>query len=389
MVMSNGLTFFKTILTLDYTERVRFFTFRYPSLSIILIHIVFWMVAFNLLSLLLHLFGGGVSLLFGVTQPGYDWFSGVTAALVYGMLTGALYFSLRRSRINRISSIFKLLIEGLAYTLAFIITSGLVMVLWRDHRIQELNQMGVDASSFDYVRYLTLAIFIYTLSLNFLLSFLMQMRSNFGPGVLFPLFMGKYRKPQIDHRVFMFMDLRSSTTYAEKLGHLKYSELIQDCMREVNKLVPRYSAQIFQYVGDEVVLTWQENSLLDYRNCLRLYFHFRQSLLKKKNYWIEKYGFIPEFKTGMHNGIITVIEVGDIKREIAYHGDTINTAARIQSVCNKYNRSFLISESMKNKLSGCKDFRINFIEEVKLKGKNEPLRLYAVEDIDEPALLSY
>ncbi|HKK10716.1 MAG TPA: adenylate/guanylate cyclase domain-containing protein, partial [Bacteroidales bacterium] len=349
--MSKGVSFFKTILMLDYTERVRFLTFRFPNFTIIFIHIIFWMVAFNLLSLLLHLFGGGVSKLFEVSQPGYDWFTGATAALIYGVLTGLIYVRLRDSRLNRISSVQRLLLEGMAYTIAFVITSGLVMFFWRDHRIEELNQMGVDAGRLDYVRYLTLAIFIYTFSLNFLLSFFMQMRSTFGPGVLFPLYLGKYRKPQIDHRVFMFMDLRSSTSYAEALGHLKYSELIQDCFREVNRLVPKYNAQIFQYVGDEVVITWQENRLLDYTQCLRFYFHFRKSLQDKYDYFVEKYGFVPEFKTGMHNGVVTVIEVGDIKREIAYHGDTINTAARIQSVCNKYNRSFLISRSMKNRLS--------------------------------------
>ncbi len=386
--MSNGVSFFKTILMLDYIERVRFLTFRFPNITIILIHIIFWMVAFNLLSLLLHLFGGGVSRLFEVNQPGYDWFTGVTAALIYWVLTGFIYVRLRDSRLNRISSVKRLLLEGMAYTLAFVITSGLVMLFWRDHRIEELNQMGVDAGRLDYVRYLTLAIFIYTFSLNFLLSFFMQMRSTFGPGVLFPLYLGKYRKPQIDHRVFMFMDLRSSTSYAEALGHLKYSELIQDCFREVNRLVPKYNAQIFQYVGDEVVITWQENRLLDYTQCLRFYFHFRKSLQDKYDYFVEKYGFVPEFKTGMHNGVITVIEVGDIKREIAYHGDTINTAARIQSVCNKYNRSFLISESMQLRLADCKDFKINFIEEVKLKGKNEPLALYSVEDINDATLLS-
>jgi len=386
--MNNVISFFKAILTLDYTERVRFITFRYPYFSIILIHVIFWVVSFSLLSLLLYLFSESVSLLFQVNQPNYDWVTGISAALIYGLLTGVIYVRLRNSRFNRISTIKKFLLEGLTYTVAFVITSGLVILLWRNFRIQELNQMGVDASRLDYASYLMLAVFIYTFLLNFLLSFFMQMRSNFGPGILLPLYLGKYRKPQIDHRVFMFMDLRSSTSYAEALGHLNYSELIQDCFREVNRLVPKYNAQIFQYVGDEVVLTWQENKLLDYKNCLKFYFHFRKALRDKYDYFVEKYGFVPEFKTGVHNGVITVIEVGDIKREIAYHGDTINTAARIQSVCNKYNHSFLISEHMKNKLSDCKEYRINFLEMVKLKGKNEPMAIYAVEDIEDSTFLS-
>ena len=385
--MKSELQRLKAILTLDYTERVRYLSFHYPTLSVFLLHILFWQVAFLLLSSLLHFFGGGVSELFGFAQPAYDWFSGVTAAFIYGSFTFVIYLQIRQSWINRISSGLKIFIESLGYTVAFILTSLLVMLIWKDNRVDALGEIGADPGNYNYVRYLTVAIFIYTLSLNFLLSFLMQMRATFGPGILFPLYLGKYRKPQIDHRVFMFMDLRSSTSYAEALGHLKYSELIQDCFREVNRLVPKYNAQIFQYVGDEVVLTWQENRLLDYKNCLKFYFHFRKALHEKCNYFVGKYGFVPEFKTGMHNGVITVIEVGDIKREIAFHGDTINTAAHIQSVCNKYNRSFLISENMKDKLYDCTDFRISFLDKVKLKGKNEPLALYAVEDIDDPHLL--
>ncbi len=44
-------------------------------------------------------------------------------------------------------------------------------------------------------------------------------------------------------------------------------------------------------------------------------------------------------------GKVTAVEIGDIKRDIAYHVDTLNTAARIQSVCNEYNKDFLVSET--------------------------------------------
>ena len=54
----------------------------------------------------------------------------------------------------------------------------------------------------------------------------------------------------------MFLDLKSSTTHAEQLGHIKYSQLIQDCFYELTEVVTRREAQIYQYVGDEIVLTW-------------------------------------------------------------------------------------------------------------------------------------
>ena len=40
---------------------------------------------------------------------------------------------------------------------------------------------------------------------------------------------------------------------------------------------------------------------------------------------------------------VTVAEVGDIKRDLAFLGDTMNTAARIEGQCNIYNKNLLIS----------------------------------------------
>ena len=51
--------------------------------------------------------------------------------------------------------------------------------------------------------------------------------------------------------------------------------------------------------------------------------------------------------------------VGEIKTEIVYHGDVLNTAARIQSLCKNYHTDLLISENFfyfKEKNSPFKDF---------------------------------
>ena len=53
------------------------------------------------------------------------------------------------------------------------------------------------------------------------------------------------------------MDLNASTTIAEKLGHIKYSEFIRDSFQDINLIVSSFNAEIYQYVGDEIVLTWQ------------------------------------------------------------------------------------------------------------------------------------
>ena len=47
-----------------------------------------------------------------------------------------------------------------------------------------------------------------------------------------------------------------------------------------------------------------------------------------KDFYLSHYQVVPEFKGGMDMGLVTVAEIGDIKRDIAYHGNVLNTASR-------------------------------------------------------------
>ena len=59
---------------------------------------------------------------------------------------------------------------------------------------------------------------------------------HFGKGVFVNILLGKFRRPKEQERIFMFIDLKDSTTIAEKLGHLRYTYLIQDCFNDLNRL---------------------------------------------------------------------------------------------------------------------------------------------------------
>lgn len=72
----------------------------------------------------------------------------------------------------------------------------------------------------------------------------------------------------------MFLALKSSATIAETLGHHKYSQLIQDCFYDINDVVPKYDAEIYQYLVDEVVLSWPHKKGLANKNCVALFFNF-------------------------------------------------------------------------------------------------------------------
>jgi len=235
----------------------------------------------------------------------------------------------------------------------------------------------------EYIEYLSSATFVMSIvywGVAILFAFfILQVSEKFGQGVLVNFLRGKYHQPKEENRIFMFMDLKSSTTYAEKLGHIRYSQFIQDCFFDITDIVLKYDAKIYQYVGDEVILSWKISEGLKDANCINTFFAYDTLLKSKSDYYEKKYGIIPEFKAGLHVGTATVAEVGEVKRELAYHGDVLNTAARIQGKCNELQQRLLLSEQIKIYLEKLPTFLFVFLDKVILRGKTIPVNIYGVE----------
>ncbi len=222
------------------------------------------------------------------------------------------------------------------------------------------------------------ATILYIVMVSFVFSFIKIATEKFGKGVFIKMLLGKYKNPQEEKRIFMFLDLKDSTTIAEKLGHFKYSQFIQDCFYDLNTVVPKHDAEIYQYVGDEAVLSWPYKKGLANTNCVALFFAFQQKTQSKETYYQEKYGIVPEFKAGLHGGMLMVTEVGVIKKEIAYHGDVINTSARIQAECNTHKVKLLISEELLQDLKISTHLSATFLGSVLLKGKQKEVNIHTI-----------
>lgn len=222
-------------------------------------------------------------------------------------------------------------------------------------------------------------IVIYFIICSVIFSFIKIANEKFGKGVFIDLLIGKYRKPREQKRIFMFLDLHASTSIAEQLGHYKYSQLIQDCFYDLNRIINKYNAVIYQYVGDEAVISWKYSKGIKDNNCVALFYDFQNRLISKEKVYLNRYGLLPKFKAGIHGGELIVTEVGTIKKEIAYHGDVINTTARIQGECNKYDESLLISDELLSQLKLSKNYQHNSIGDILLKGKKGSVKISAIQ----------
>ncbi|MGB5982998.1 MAG: adenylate/guanylate cyclase domain-containing protein [Nonlabens sp.] len=209
--------------------------------------------------------------------------------------------------------------------------------------------------------------------------FFLQMSNKFGPGNLMPIFLGKYDKPFDEKRIFMLLDLKSSTTIAENLGNIEYHQFLKKIFSDVTNPIMDAGGEIYQYVGDEIVISWpvgKEKNHLKYAEC---FFSIQSFLESKKQNYLKDFGQEPVFKAGAHLGEVTAGEIGVIKRDITYSGDILNTAARIQGLCNELESKFLISDDLFRFSTGISDeYSINVLGTIPLRGKTENLQLIDV-----------
>ncbi len=294
-------------------------------------------------------------------------FTAFISGPILGSISGFAQILTEENSYNRIS-FQKLLFLRVVYVIVFLITLISIAYVFYGENITFINFV-FEPGSF--------AIYLYIVSVDIFMFGLRQVNLFLGSNNFWKLFRGRFYTPREEERIFMFLDLQSSTSHAENLGHIEYSKLIQDCFNDLG-IVIENEAEIYQYVGDEVILTWKLKDGLKNQNCLNAYFNFKQRLEKRKEHYLKNYNCIPLFKAGMNAGIVTVAEVGKYKKEIAYHGDTINTAARIQGKCNELKQEFLISESLKNDLNDT-DFVFKELGEIELKGKENQILIYAVD----------
>ncbi len=265
----------------------------------------------------------------------------------------------------------------LLFRLLFSIGVLLLLILFNYLIVSVLFRIDVGLKTF-MIEPGSFAIYFYILTIDLVMAVLRQVNLMLGDNNLGKLLSGKFYTPREEVRVFMFLDLQSSTQLAEQLGHLRYSRLLQDCFNDLGVVVEN-EAEIYQYVGDEAILTWKLEDGLRNQNCINAYFNFKRQLQQREDYYLQNYGCVPFFKAGLNAGLVTVTEVGKYKKEIAYHGDTMNTAARIQGKCNDLNQELLISENLKDLLN-YSSFEFDKLGSIPLKGKAKEVPIYAAHE---------
>jgi adenylate cyclase len=210
------------------------------------------------------------------------------------------------------------------------------------------------------------------------LLFFVQIDRLLGPGVLLGYLTGRYHRPLHERRIFMFLDLKGSTQLADTMDAGLYFSFLHRYFAAMSESILETGAEIYKYVGDEVVLTWTMERGREEANCLRVFFLIERRIQAERDQFLRDYGVVPEFKAGVHAGEVVTAQIGELKSEIVHSGDVLNTASRIQALCNSMGHSLLVSAELLRSLSLGPAYTVVELGPVPLRGKAGAVELCAV-----------
>lgn len=316
-----------------------------------------------LLTIILRLIGGTPLFQFGTVVQGF-----LTGALV-GLFE--LFF---KSKFRKLNFITHFILKSVILTIFIYLL--IICLLFVDYLVGDITSF----------RTYTEKIISPEMYLDTLLSFLLisillfffRLDQMLGTGNLVAYIKGTFHKPKEEQRIFMFLDLKDSTKIGEKLDINEYFSFLDDYYHFMTVPILETEARIYQYVGDEIVLTWDFLKGIKNNNCVEVFFKILQVIDQNNLYFKEKYGVIPEFKAGLHYGNVIRAQIGDIKKELVFNGDVLNTTARIQSICNEFGEKLLISMKLFNKLE-FKPNQFSNLGFINLKGKENDLELLSIK----------
>jgi len=304
---------------------------------------------------------------------------GVVDAIVIGVLAGGYLMFVRdgwlRERFRRLSFGPNLAISGTILLALFLVGrgAGKVVTTGNPHRFV--------ASFGDAHLVYSLPFFIV---LAFAIQFLLQMNRMIGASVVRYFVAGVYHRPRAEERIFLFLDLADSTALAERLGSARYFELLRRVVDSLTEPILETQGDIYQYAGDEVMITWPLAMGVRNANCIRCLFAVRDVIAEAAARYERDFGVVPRFRAGLHGGTVTAGELGDLRQQIVFVGDILNTAARLEEYAKRSGCELVVSGVLLERLALPAGVEARRCGELELRGKDERVAAYSLSGAPSP-----
>ena len=218
--------------------------------------------------------------------------------------------------------------------------------------------------------------FPFFFAVAFGISFIVQMNLMVGMNVLGYFVAGRYHRPREEQRIFLFLDLVGSTALAERLGSAAYYGLLRRFVDQLTEPILESRGEIYQYAGDEIVITWRWADGIADAACVRCFFQIEDAVARGAAAYRRDFGSVPVFRAALHGGTVVGGELGDLKREIVFTGDVLNTAGRLEAWAKQLAPETLVaSTAVVEALDLPPELYAEPAEELRLRGQSDPVHV--------------
>ena len=178
----------------------------------------------------------------------------------------------------------------------------------------------------------------------------------------------------------LFCDIRNFTAMSESMEASEVVYVLNKYFTALGNEIAKHHGIINKYIGDAIMAIFGaplevNNSAL---NAYEAALDMRKALINV-NEELSSEGFPKvSFGIGIHTGNVFAGTIGAENRmEYTVIGDTVNTASRIESLCKTYRVDLLISSFAAQK-AGLDENELKFIDDARIRGKSEPMKVYTV-----------
>lgn len=179
----------------------------------------------------------------------------------------------------------------------------------------------------------------------------------------------------------LFSDIRGFTSISEKMSPEEVVGFLREYLTVMTDAVFQNGGTVDKYIGDAIMALY--NVPFDQPDhaarAVKTALAFQERVKPLSDKFKAKYGLELKCGVGVHTGDAVVGTIGSEQRlEYTAIGDTINLGSRLESITKEYHVSIVISESTYEEVKG--QFTTRYLGEVKVKGKEIPVKIYAVAE---------
>jgi adenylate cyclase len=238
--------------------------------------------------------------------------------------------------------------------------------------------LGVGPQSAPLGRSFVLLSVAFSFVVSFAFLFVFEISRIVGSRNLRNIVLGRYHRPRAEERFFLFVDIAGSTSLAERIGPAAVHRFLDAVFRVASDPISDYGGEIYQYVGDEMVVTWTVAEGRAGARPIACLFAIVAALEQAAPEFRRQFGVAPRLRAALHAGPVISGEIGDLKRDIVFHGDVMNTAARLEQATRDLDRPFLASADALRRLAETERYGLEALGPQALRGRAEPVEVYAV-----------